>query len=77
MPPTDSSPVLVVGGGIGGLAAALALASVGVRVTLLAQAPALGELGAGIQLGHYAFNALGLPGRRRQRARAPSTPTSS
>jgi salicylate hydroxylase len=55
---SDPRPVLVIGGGIGGLAAALALASIGVRVTLLEQAPTLGELGAGIQLGPNAFNAL-------------------
>ena len=42
---------LVGGGGIGGLAAALALSRAGLGVTLLEQAPALGEVGAGLQLG--------------------------
>ncbi|MDZ7885578.1 MAG: NAD(P)-binding protein [Mycobacterium sp.] len=42
--------VAIVGGGIGGLSAALALTSVGVDVKVYEQAPALGELGAGIGL---------------------------
>ena len=50
--------ILVVGGGIGGLAAALALARLGLRVTLLEQAAEIGEIGAGIQLGPNAFAAL-------------------
>ena len=71
MPPAELPPVLVVGGGIGGLAAALALATIGVRVTLLEQAPTLGELGAGIQLGPNVFNALdylGVGAKARARA---------
>ena len=48
----DFQPEIVVaGGGIGGLAAALALARQGARVQLLEQAPVLSEVGAGIQLG--------------------------
>ena len=43
--------VLVAGGGIGGLAAALACARVGWDVRLLERADALGEVGAGIQIG--------------------------
>ncbi len=43
-------PVLVVGGGIGGLAAALSLAGQGFDVALFEQAPAFGDTGAGIQL---------------------------
>ena len=50
--------VLVIGGGIGGLATALALARQGIRVQLLEQAPEIGEIGAGIQLAANAFNAL-------------------
>jgi 2-polyprenyl-6-methoxyphenol hydroxylase-like FAD-dependent oxidoreductase len=42
--------VLVVGGGIGGLAAATALAHRGVEVAVLEARPALGEVGAGLTL---------------------------
>ena len=51
-------PVLVAGGGIGGLAVALGLARKGVRSILLEKAAALGEIGAGIQLGPNAFHAF-------------------
>jgi salicylate hydroxylase len=50
--------VIVVGGGIGGLAAALAVARQNIEVLLLEQADQIGEIGAGIQLGPNAFNAL-------------------
>ncbi len=50
--------VLVAGGGIGGLACALALGRSGVPVTVLEQAPAFGEIGAGIQLGPNAMRVL-------------------
>src|SRR5438477_12618720 len=49
------SPVLIVGGGIGGLAAALALAQKGLRVQLIEQAAEFKEIGAGIQLGPNVF----------------------
>lgn len=42
--------VLIVGGGIGGLTAALALSRAGHSVRLYEQAPAFGEIGAGIML---------------------------
>jgi salicylate hydroxylase len=42
--------VTVIGGGIGGLAASLALARHGASVTVVEQAPALIEVGAGIQI---------------------------
>ena len=54
----SSLPVLVAGGGIGGLAAALALTHRGLKVKVLEQAAELGEIGAGIQLGPNAFAAL-------------------
>ena len=69
--PTPDLPVLVAGGGIGGLAAALALVRQGYAVTVLEQAPALGEIGAGIQLGpnaFHAFDALGIGPQARSRA---------
>jgi salicylate hydroxylase len=43
--------VAVVGGGIGGLAAALACTRAGAQVQLLERAPVFGEVGAGVQLG--------------------------
>ena len=64
-------PVLVAGGGIGGLAAALALTRRGLSVKVLEQAPQLGEIGAGIQLGPNAFagfDALGIGPKARGRA---------
>lgn len=64
-------PVLVAGGGIGGLAAALALVRRGFDVKVLEQAPEVGEIGAGIQLGpnaFSAFDALGVGDKARGRA---------
>src|SRR5882672_10408627 len=51
-------PILVAGGGIGGLAAAHALARQGFPVRVIEQAPEFKELGAGIQLGPNIFRAL-------------------
>ena len=66
-----SNRIIVVGGGIGGLAASLALVRQGFEVTVLEQAPEIGEIGAGIQLGpnaFSAFDALGVGERARGRA---------
>lgn len=51
--------VLVVGGGIGGLVLARALAQRGVTVELIERAPRLRAVGAGITLGANAMRALG------------------
>ncbi|MEO1106429.1 MAG: FAD-dependent oxidoreductase [Pseudomonadota bacterium] len=59
----DGLKFCVVGGGIGGLAAALALQQRGARVTLFEQAAALTEVGAGLQIspnGMCVLRALGV-----------------
>src|ERR1700756_3816159 len=53
-----AAPILISGGGIGGLAAAYALAHKGFPVRLFEQAPEFKELGAGIQLGPNIFRAI-------------------
>ncbi len=71
MSQSNSMPVLIAGGGIGGLAAALALTRRGFMVKVLEQAPEIGEIGAGIQLGpnaFHAFDALGVGDKTRGRA---------
>jgi len=55
--------VIIVGGGIGGLAAALALARAGIAAQVIEQAAEFKEIGAGIQLApnvFWMFEALGL-----------------
>lgn len=54
----STDPILIAGGGIGGLTAALALARVGRRSIVLERAPEIKEIGAGIQLGPNAFRAF-------------------
>ena len=54
----NSRPVIIAGGGIGGLAAALALARKGFRSVVLEQAAQFGEIGAGIQIAPNAWHAL-------------------
>lgn len=68
---TEHLPILVAGGGIGGLSAALALVTQGYEVLVLEQAHEIGEIGAGIQLGpnaFHAFDALGIGDKARARA---------
>ncbi|HEY7458534.1 MAG TPA: 3-hydroxybenzoate 6-monooxygenase [Xanthobacteraceae bacterium] len=63
--------ILIVGGGLGGLAAALALARKGRRSIVLEQAQQFGEIGAGIQLApnaFHSFDALGIGERARRGA---------
>src|SRR5262245_59621340 len=77
MSKSDALKVLIAGGGIGGLTAALALAQRGFDVQVYEQAGEVWEVGAGVQVGPSAmriFHALGLmdavmavaakPGRR-------------
>ena len=59
---TKAVSFIVSGGGIGGLAAALALAQDGYPVTVLEQAASFGEIGAGIQLGPNVFRMFDLLG---------------
>ncbi len=63
MPNWKDQQVLVVGGGIGGLAAALALSRQGIAAQVIEQAAEFKEIGAGIQLGpnvFWMFEVLGL-----------------
>lgn len=71
MAASHDNTVLVIGGGIGGMGCALALNQAGFDVELIEQAPEIGEIGAGIQLGPNAFaamDALGCGPRARARA---------
>ncbi|MDE0310141.1 MAG: 3-hydroxybenzoate 6-monooxygenase [Acidiferrobacterales bacterium] len=54
----NESPVIVVGGGIGGLALAMGLAQKAIPCVVLEKTPRLGEIGAGIQLAPNAFHAF-------------------
>jgi salicylate hydroxylase len=67
--------VAVIGGGISGLAVSAALARAGVRAEVYEQAPALGEIGAGIQVspnGARLLHRLGLAGALDRVAVRPS-----
>lgn len=48
---SSQAPIIIVGGGIGGLTAALALLQRGLDVVVYEQAPQLREVGAGVQIG--------------------------
>ena len=52
------SEILVIGGGIGGVATALALARRGMRSQVFEKAPEFGEIGYGIQQGPNAYRVL-------------------
>ena len=58
MADTLKIPVLIIGGGIGGLAAARALSLKGRRVHVIEQAAEFGEIGAGLQLAPNAWRCL-------------------
>ena len=67
----DKRPVLIAGGGIGGLAAALALVREGYSVKVIEQSAQISEIGAGIQLSPNAFaacDALGVGAHLRAKA---------
>ena len=49
-------PVLIVGGGLGGLSTALALAQKGLKVKVIEQAKEISPIGYGIQLGPNVFH---------------------
>jgi 2-polyprenyl-6-methoxyphenol hydroxylase-like FAD-dependent oxidoreductase len=70
-----SNPVVIVGGGIGGLAAALALSRKGIASQVLEQAPELKEIGAGIQLGPNFFRMFDILGVTDEITRLASFPT--
>ncbi|CAN5318092.1 3-hydroxybenzoate 6-monooxygenase [soil metagenome] len=55
-------PILIVGGGIGGLAASLAVALNGRNAIVFEQAPVFSEVGAGLQVGPNAVRALKMLG---------------
>ncbi|MBV1700855.1 MAG: 3-hydroxybenzoate 6-monooxygenase [Hyphomicrobiales bacterium] len=68
---SQASSILIAGGGIGGLSAALALAQNGQSSLVMEQASRFGEIGAGIQLGpnaFHCFDALGVGDRMRAMA---------
>jgi 3-hydroxybenzoate 6-monooxygenase len=58
MSATTGSEILIAGGGIGGLTAALALARKGRRVRVLEKAAEFGEIGYGIQMGPNVYPLL-------------------
>lgn len=70
-----SLQVLVAGGGIGGLAAALACTRAGMQVQLFERAAAFGEVGAGIQVGPNVTRILQQWGLAEDLARVASFPT--
>ena len=70
-----SSKTIIVGAGIGGLAAALALLRAGHRVRVIERSAALGEVGAGLSITPNASKALAYLGLAGELSRIGSTPT--
>ena len=69
-----SKPVLIAGGGIGGITAALCLARKGFGTVVFEQAPAFGEVGAGLQIspnGSRVLHYLGLASALRAHGTVP------
>lgn len=70
----DHGEVVIIGAGIGGLAAGLGLQRAGFRVRIFEQAPQLGEVGAGLSIspnGALGLHALGVFDAFREHAYAP------
>src|SRR5215470_19764313 len=70
-PPRNAHPIVVAGGGIGGLACALALAQRNFAVVVCEKAAAFGQFGVGLHLapnGLSALDALGIGGRVKRNA---------
>ena len=55
---TEEVPILIIGGGIGGMTAALALARAGFAAHIVERSAEFGEIGAGIQLAPNALRVL-------------------
>ena len=55
---SQTNRIIIVGGGIGGLSAALAFAKFGMQVTVCEQAASFGEVGAGLQMSPNALKVL-------------------
>ena len=68
----SADDILIAGGGLGGLATALALARLGRASRILERNPAFSEAGAGIQIGPNGMRVLELLGADRTRA-SPSS----
>ena len=62
----QSDPILIIGGGLGGLTTALALAQRGIASRVLEGAPEFGAIGYGIQFGPNVFHVLDRIGRDRR-----------
>ena len=72
---TTDDPILIVGGGLGGLATALALGRKGRRVRIFEQTQEFGAIGYGIQLGpnvFHAFDQLGVSEAVKRDSRFPA-----
>ncbi len=70
-------PILIIGGGIGGLTAALALQQQGFKVAVYEQARGIGDVGAGISIGVTASRGLYSLGLRDALRAASDTPQMS
>ena len=62
MRPRNAQPIAIAGGGIGGLACALALARKGFGSLVLEQAREFGEVGVGLQVAPNALSVLDVLG---------------